>query len=102
GEALRKLGRQLGLDADRLAEGALEVVNARMAGLIRQITVGRGLDTRQFSLVAFGGAGPMHVVFLAEELGIETVIVSHSPGTFSYHCFLDEGDRLDIVLNFIA
>ena len=48
-DALGRLGRTLGLDEDRLAEGALEVVNARMAALIRQITVGRGLDPRQFS-----------------------------------------------------
>ena len=96
-DALGRLGRTLGLDEDRLAEGALEVVNARMAALIRQITVGRGLDPRQFSLVAFGGAGPMHAVFLAEELGIETVLVPQSPGTFSAHGMLEADIRHDLV-----
>ena len=95
--ALGRLAIQLGLDADRLSEGILEVINARMAGLIRQITVGRGLDPRQFSMVAFGGAGPMHAVFLAEELGIETVLVPHSPGTFSAHGMLEAEVRHDLV-----
>jgi len=101
-EALGRLARQLGLDEDRLAEGVLDVVNARMAGLIRQITVGRGLDPRQFSLVAFGGAGPMHAVFLAEELGIETVLVPHSPGTFSAHGMLESEIRHDLVHPYFA
>jgi N-methylhydantoinase A len=96
-DALGRLGRQLELDPDRLAEGVLDVVNARMAALIRQITVGRGLDPREFSLVAFGGAGPMHAIFLAEELGIETVLVPHSPGTFSAHGMLEAEIRHDLV-----
>ena len=63
------------MDTEALAEGILRVVNARMAGLMRQLTVGRGLDPREFALIAYGGAGPMHAVFLAEELGIATVLV---------------------------
>ena len=101
-EALARLGKTLSLDPERLAEGALEVVNARMAALIRQITVGRGLDPRQFSMVAFGGAGPMHAVFLAEELGIETVLVPHSPGTFSAHGMLEAEVRHDLVHPYFA
>lgn len=102
GDALGRLARQLGLDEDRLAEGILDVINARMAGLIRQITVGRGLDPRQFSMVAFGGAGPMHAVFLAEELGIETVLVPHSPGTFSANGMLEAEVRHDLVHPYFA
>jgi len=101
-EALATLGRTLGLDADRLAEGALEVINARMAALIRQITVGRGLDPRQFAMVAFGGAGPMHAVFLAEELGIDSVLVPHSPGTFSARGMLESDVRHDLVHPYFA
>lgn len=81
--ALERLGTQLGMETERLAAGILEVVNARMASLIRQITIGRGLDPRDFALIAFGGAGPMHAVFLAEELDIGTVLVPFSPGTLS-------------------
>jgi N-methylhydantoinase A len=101
-QALRALGRKLKVDEERLAEGTLEVVNARMAGLIRQLTVGRGLDPREFSMVAFGGAGPMHAVFLAEELGIETVIVPFSPGTFSAHGMLEAEVRHDVVHPYFA
>ena len=96
-DALGRLSRVLSVEPDRLAEGVLDVVNARMAGLIRQITVGRGLDPREFSMVAFGGAGPMHAVFLAEELGIDTVLVPHSPGTFSAHGMLEAEVRHDLV-----
>ncbi len=96
-DALGRLARTLRLDEDRLAEDVLDVVNARMAGLIRQITVGRGIDPREFSMVAFGGAGPMHAVFLAEELGIDTVLVPYSPGTFSAHGMLEAEVRHDLV-----
>jgi N-methylhydantoinase A len=95
--ALSRLGDQLHLDSEHLAEGVLDVINARMAALIRQITVGRGLDPREFSLVAFGGAGPMHAIFLAEELGVKTVLVPHSPGTFSAHGMLEAEIRHDLV-----
>ncbi|MHB8589852.1 MAG: hydantoinase/oxoprolinase family protein [Candidatus Dormibacteraceae bacterium] len=101
-DALGRLAQPLGLDQDQLAEGILDVINARMAGLIRQITIGRGLDPRQFSLVAFGGAGPMHAVFLAEELGIDTVLVPHSPGTFSAHGMLEAEIRHDLVHPYFA
>ena len=94
---LSRLGEQLHLDSEHLAEGVLDVINARMAALIRQITVGRGLDPREFSLVAFGGAGPMHAIFLAEELGVRTVLVPHSPGTFSAHGMLEAEIRHDLV-----
>jgi N-methylhydantoinase A len=96
-DALGRLGRQLNLDPQHLAEGVLDVINARMAALIRQITVGRGLDPREFTLVAFGGAGPMHAIFLAEELGIDMVLVPHSPGTFSAHGMLEAEIRHDLV-----
>jgi N-methylhydantoinase A len=101
-DALGRLARRLELDEERLAEGVLDVVNARMAALIRQITVGRGLDPRQFSMVAFGGAGPMHAVFLAEELAIDTVLVPHSPGTFSAHGMLEAEIRHDLVHPYFA
>lgn len=100
--ALKKLAKSLGLDEEDLAEGVLDVVNARMAGLIRQITVGRGLDPRRFVLVPFGGAGPMHAVFLAEELGIDTVLVPEAPGTFSARGMLEAEIRHDLVRPYFA
>ena len=78
------------------------MVNARMADLMRQITIGRGLDPREFALIAFGGAGPMHAVFLAEELGICTVLVPYSPGTFSAQGMLSADISHDVVRPFFA
>ena len=66
-----------------MAQGILDIVNARMADAIRTITVRRGIDPRDFSLFAYGGAGPMHAVALAEELEIAEVIVPLHPGAFS-------------------
>ena len=54
-----------------------------MAGALRRVSVHRGYDPRDFALVAFGGAGPLHANRLASELGIHTIIVPVSPGTFS-------------------
>ena len=58
-----------------MAEGICDVANSQMAQAIRTITISRGIEPRDFSLVAFGGAGPMHAVFLAKELGIRETIM---------------------------
>ncbi len=101
-EAIASLAGELGLDTESLAAGILDVVNARMAGLMRQITIGRGLDPREFVLIAFGGAGPMHAVFLAEELGIGTVLVPFSPGTLSAQGMLLADISHDLVRPYFA
>ena len=62
---------------------AIEVVNAEMLRALRLVSVERGLDPREFALVAFGGAGPLHACALAEELGIETVLVPEAAGVLS-------------------
>lgn len=95
--AMGRLSRDLGLDPFRLAEGILRVVNAKMANAIRTITVSRGIDPRRFALVAFGGAGPMHAAFLAEELDIPRVIVPAFPGAYSAWGMLHTDIRLDLV-----
>jgi len=77
-DALRMLG-----DPYEVASTAIEIVNLIMARGIRLITVERGLDPRDFVLVAFGGAGPQHAVLLAEELGIERVVIPPLPGVFT-------------------
>lgn len=82
-EAVASLADELGLEPIRLAEGMLDVVNAKMAQAIRTITVEKGIEPRDFAIVAFGGAGPMHAAFLAHELEIRDVIVPPNPGAFS-------------------
>jgi N-methylhydantoinase A len=76
-------GRPLGLDALHAASGIIEIANAHMMGAIRLISVQRGYDPRDFVLVAFGGAGPLHANALARELGIPTILVPPSPGIAS-------------------
>ena len=82
-DALGKLGKALGLDALETALGVVRVANAEMGRALRVISVERGLDPREFALVAFGGAGGLHACALAEELGIPTVLVPRAGGVLS-------------------
>ena len=68
---------------EELAEGALKILVARTVRLIREISLERGFDPREFAFVAFGGAGPMHATAIADELDMETVVVPAHPGNFS-------------------
>jgi N-methylhydantoinase A len=98
--ALGSIGSQLDLDTAAFAEGMLAIVNANMADAMRTITVKQGIDPRDYSLVAFGGAGPMHAAWLAQELEIREVIVPWSPGTFSAWGMLQTDMRHDVVRSF--
>jgi N-methylhydantoinase A len=98
--AIRRLAGDVGLEPVPLAEGILAIVNARMADAMRTITVKQGIDPRDFSLVAFGGAGAMHAVWLARELDIREVIVPWSPGTFSAWGMLNTDVRHDLTQTF--
>jgi N-methylhydantoinase A len=75
-----QVGTPLGLDADGAAGAILQVANARMAGALRMVSLARGHDPRDFALFAFGGAGPLHAVALARELGIPKVLIPARPG----------------------
>ena len=81
--AVGGLAEQLGLGLEEAAEGILTIVNANMANAISSRTVQKGLDPREFALVAFGGAGPLHGAELARALGIPEVIVPAYPGITS-------------------
>jgi N-methylhydantoinase A len=81
--ALGALGATLGLDPVATALGVVEVANAEMVRALRVISVERGFDPREFALVAFGGAGPLHACALADELGIGTVLVPRASGVLS-------------------
>ena len=81
--ALATVGARLGLDAVATAAGIHRVINARMADQIRLVTIKRGYDPRQFALVVLGGAGPVHGVPLAEEMGMAEVIVPEAPGVLA-------------------
>ena len=98
--AMDRLGKTLGLDAMALAEGIGRIVNTKMAQAIRAITVEKGIEPRDYSLLAYGGAGPMHACFLAEELGISQVIVPQNPGAFSAWGMLQTDLRQDFATAF--
>ncbi|MCW2132348.1 hydantoinase/oxoprolinase family protein [Arthrobacter sp. VKM Ac-2550] len=100
--ALKTVGDQLSLDPLEMAEGICDVANSQMAQAIRTITISRGIEPRDFSLVAFGGAGPMHAVFLAKELGIPETIVPRFPGAFSAWGMLQTNIRKDFVEPYFA
>ena len=98
--SLVDLSKSLGLSSEALAEGIVDIVNAKMANAIRALTVERGIDPRQFTVVAYGGAGPLHAVFLAKELSIPTVVVPYAPGTFSAWGMLHTDIKHDFVRSF--
>ena len=77
-----KLGEGAGTPV-QLADGVLRIAVSKMAGAVREVSVHRGFDPRDFALLGFGGAGPMHVFLVAEELSIPQVIVPRFPGHLS-------------------
>ena len=92
--------------AERACEGldpaeAVEVVNAEMLRALRLVSVERGHDPREFALVAFGGAGPLHACALAEELEIETVLVPDSAGVLSALGLAAADERRDAVRSYL-
>jgi len=95
--AIDGLAGKLGLDRMATAEGIVRIAVTRMTGAIKEISVMRGLDPRDFALFAFGGAGPLHAALIAEELGLARVIVPPLPGTFSAYGLLVADRRHDLV-----
>jgi N-methylhydantoinase A len=82
---IRELGRRLGSDmpVERLAEGIIEIANWNQANRIRQMTIQRGIDVREFALLAFGGSGPAQSPAVMELLGMQACIVPLDPGNLS-------------------
>jgi N-methylhydantoinase A len=79
-DAIEKLAEKLGLGLMETAQGIISVVTANMAKAIRVISVQRGHDPRDYTLMAFGGAGPLHAARLAKELDIKRILVPRNPG----------------------
>ncbi|MFO8110582.1 MAG: hydantoinase/oxoprolinase family protein [Thermoplasmata archaeon] len=81
--AVNKLCEKLNMPTDKVIMGVIRVANSKMSRCMKEITVERGLMPSKFSILAFGGAGPLHAAYLAEELGIDRVYVPPLPGVFS-------------------
>jgi N-methylhydantoinase A len=91
------LAGRLGLDSKQMAAGILRLAAVSLAGAIKEVSVMRGIDPRDFALLAFGGAGPLHAAEIADELGMRTVVVPPLPGNFSALGLLIADVRRDFV-----
>jgi N-methylhydantoinase A len=96
-EALETLGERINLAPLELAASIVEIANENMASAIKMVSLERGHDPRRFSLLAFGGAGPLHAAAVARVLGIPKVIVPRYPGVFSALGLLLADIRVDKV-----
>lgn len=85
---IEQIAKQIGLSPFETSDGILKVANAAMERAIKVISVERGFDTREFTLVSFGGAGGLHAAFLAENLGIESVLIPPNGGLLSAYGML--------------
>jgi len=81
--AFERLGDRLGVGRREAAAGVIEVANANLARALRVVSVERGYDPREFALVAFGGAGPLHATAVAAEVGVPEVLVPRAAGVLS-------------------
>ena len=81
--AIEPIARRVGLDPIEAAKGIYQIANTHMGSAVRVVTIQRGVDPREFAVMAFGGAGPVHAVKVAEQFEIPNVIVPRSPGLAS-------------------
>ena len=82
-QAIERLGQALGVAPDQAALGIIAIAEMHMANAVKLVSVERGLDPRDFTLVAFGGAGALHAVQLAEALAIDKILIPPAPGNLS-------------------
>jgi N-methylhydantoinase A len=94
--ALESVSAAFGQSGATLAAGILQVATVNMANAVRKVTLERGFDPRDFAMVAFGGAGPLHAVAVAREIGMRTVVIPPQPGHFSAYGMLFADFRYDL------
>jgi N-methylhydantoinase A len=95
-QALEQFGARLGYDAQQMAAGIIQLANLQMSAALRRISIERGKDPRDFTLVAYGGNGPLHATELAEEMGITSILVPPMPAHFSALGMLLADARYDV------
>jgi N-methylhydantoinase A len=95
--AIARIAKPLGMDITAAADGILRIAATTMSYAVKGVTTERGLDAGAFALVAYGGAGPLHAVQVAREIGIRNVIVPQAPGVFSAFGMLFSDLRYDYV-----
>ncbi|MGD2251489.1 MAG: hydantoinase/oxoprolinase family protein [Anaerolineales bacterium] len=89
--------RPLNMDLPEAASGIITLANASILRILRRVTIERGYDPRDFTLVAYGGAGPLHATMLAEEMAIQRVVIPQYPGLFSALGLLNTDISTDFV-----
>ena len=92
-----RVAKPLGLDLTQAADGILRIATTKMSHMVRWVTTERGLDAADFTLVAYGGAGPLHAAMVARELRIAKVVIPRAPGHFSAYGMLVADLRRDFV-----
>lgn len=100
--AMERLGQELATTADAAALGIIAIAEAHMANAVKLVSVERGLDPRDFTLVAFGGAGALHAVQLAEALSIERILIPPAPGNLSAMGLICADVRHDLTRTHVA
>jgi len=101
-DVIKKVADHFDLSVDEAALGIVKIVNTNMSGLLQSMTVKRGYDPREFAMVAFGGAGPIHAAAIAKELRIPTVIIPPHSGVFSAWGMLMADLRHDLGQTYIV
>jgi N-methylhydantoinase A len=96
------VAKPFGLELTRAADGVLQIATTAMSYAVKGVTTERGLDAGDFALVAYGGAGPLHAVEIAREIGMRTVIVPMAPGLFSAFGMLFSDLRYDFVRTWVT
>lgn len=100
--AMERLGQELGTTPEAAALGIIAIAEAHMANAVKLVSVERGLDPRDFTLVAFGGAGALHAVQLAEALAIERILIPPAPGNLSAMGLICADVRHDLTRTHVA
>ena len=100
-KAIDSIGLKLKLNSTRMAKGIIDMAVSNIASAIRQHTIERGLDPREFVLVAYGGAGPLHAIEVAKEIDVNTVLIPPFPGVTSALGLLLTDIRHDFVSTFL-
>ena len=100
--AEQQLAKPLGVSVEEVCAAIIEVANANMLKMLRIVSVEQGYDPRDFCLIPSGGSGPVHAVELAEELGIQEVVVPPAPGLLSSQGLLSADVRYDLRRTFVA
>jgi N-methylhydantoinase A len=101
-QAMGRIAKPLHLDVTAAADGMLRIATTTMSYAVKGVTTERGLDAGQFALVAYGGAGPLHAVAVAREIGIRTVVIPQAPGLFSAFGMLFSDLRYDFVRTWLC